>query len=63
MIESISESQTSTIFIQLFNSCVIVELMFTVVLEALNIETEIALINLYVTIIKDVRNNVCCGEW
>jgi hypothetical protein len=37
--------------------------LFSVVLEALNFETEIVLINLYVTVIEDVWNNVCCGEW
>jgi hypothetical protein len=47
-------AETSAIFIQLFNSRVIVELLFSVVLEALNFETEIVLINLYVTVIEDV---------
>lgn len=54
MESSVCIAETSTIFIQLFNSCLIVELMFSFVLEALNFETEIVLINLCVTVIKDV---------
>ena len=63
MDSSVCIAETSTVFIQVFNSCLIVKLVFSVVLKALNFETEIALVNLCVTIIKDMRNNVCCGEW
>ena len=43
MDSSVCIAETSAVFIQVFNSCLIVELMFSVVLEALNFETEIAL--------------------